>query len=157
MARSSLTIILFLIISAASFAGVNNPPKPRSEDKCPVCGMFVSRYPDFLSSVVFADGSYVFFDGPKDLFQCYLDTQRYLPSKKKADISALMVTDYYNLAVIDARSAYFVAGSDVHGPMGNELIPFSKRVEANEFLKDHHGKIILRFDEVTPAMLKDRE
>ncbi len=158
MSRYVPAIILFLFLSGAvALAGVNNPPNPGPKDKCPVCGMFVSKYPDFLSSMAFADGSHAFFDGPKDLFKCYLDVQRYLPSKKKADIGAVHVMDYYNRAVIDARTAYFVVGSDIRGPMGSELIPFRQNAEAREFLKDHHGTLVLRFDEVTPAILKEME
>ncbi len=119
--------------------------------------MFVSKYPDFLSSMAFPDGSQAFFDGPKDLFKCYLDVQRYLPSKKKADVGAVFVRDYYNRTLIDARTAYFVVGSDILGPMGSELIPFKQSAEAQEFLKDHHGKLVLRFAEVTPAILEEME
>ncbi len=157
MVKLSATIVLCLIISSFAHAAGSNAPKPGPQDKCPVCGMFVSKYPDFVSSILFKDGSSAFFDGPKDLFQCYLDLQRYLPSKKKTDIAALLVSSYYDLASIDARAAYFVVGSDVRGPMGNELIPFGRQSEAQEFLKDHRGKAILRFNEVTPAVLKEMD
>jgi nitrous oxide reductase accessory protein NosL len=38
--------------------------------------------------------------------------------------------------------------------MGRELIPFSKAEDAREFMKDHKGKAILRFRDVTPEVLK---
>ena len=55
---------------------------------------------------------------------------------------------------MDARTAWFVVGSDVLGPMGHELVPFAREAEAREFLRDHRGKQVLRFAEVTPALLK---
>jgi nitrous oxide reductase accessory protein NosL len=47
-----------------------------------------------------------------------------------------------------------VIGSDTLGPMGHELVPLASEAEAREFLKDHHGRRVLRFDEVTPALLE---
>jgi len=38
--------------------------------------------------------------------------------------------------------------------MGRELIPFAREIEAREFKKDHKGKSILRFKDVTPAIVK---
>ena len=33
--------------------------------------------------------------------------------------------------------------------MGNELIPFEQESDAKTFLKDHRGKKIVRFDQVS--------
>ena len=44
-------------------------------------------------------------------------------------------------------------GSDVLGPMGKEFIPFGKEAEARQFMKDHQGKVILRFGEITRDMI----
>jgi nitrous oxide reductase accessory protein NosL len=38
--------------------------------------------------------------------------------------------------------------------MGHELVPFGRREEAEEFKRDHRGRRLWRFDEVTPALLK---
>jgi len=157
LARFSAAILVFLLIGSLAAAGANDPVKPGPGDKCPVCGMFAAKYPEFLSQMVFRDGSSAFFDGPKDLFKCYLNRSRYLPSKNKIDVAALFVKDYYSLAVIDARTAFFVVGSDIRGPMGSELIPFRKKAEAAEFQKDHQGKRTLRFNEVTAFLLKEME
>jgi nitrous oxide reductase accessory protein NosL len=37
--------------------------------------------------------------------------------------------------------------------MGNELIPFKTEQEAKDFIKDHGGDRIVRFDEITPKMV----
>ena len=125
-----------------------DPRPPTAEDRCGVCGMFVAKYPNWVATVVFADGSQVFFDGPKDLFRYLLDLEKYRAKDRK--ISEVFVTDYYRTAFIDARSAFFVSGSDVMGPMGGELIPLEKREEAETFAKDHGGREILEFDDITP-------
>jgi nitrous oxide reductase accessory protein NosL len=147
-------IALLLVAVAGASADPTSFIKPSPRDKCPVCGMFVAKYPDFVAEIVFKDGSYAVFDGVKDLFKYYLDLARYNPSKKPSDIRSIFVTDYYAVQPTDAFSAFFVIGSDVYGPMGRELIPFVTENDAQEFMKDHAGKQVLRFGEVSAELLK---
>ena len=152
--------LLFVILVAQSTTGFAAPLRPRTlgaADKCPVCGMFVAKYKDFAGQIQFKDGATVFFDGPKDLFKYYLGPGRYNPGKKQADVASVFVTSYYTLAPIDGLKAWYVTGSDVYGPMGRELVPFERETEAREFKRDHKGKAIVRFREVTPAHLKELE
>lgn len=151
-----LKIVLALLV-LTTFAYGATPPapkKPGPKDKCPVCGMFVAKYPDFVAHLVFKDGSEAFFDGVKDMMKYYFDLAKYNPAKKTSDIAAIYVTDYYTLKLIDGHQAYYVIGSDVYGPMGRELIPFGDKKAAQEFLKDHKGKSLLKFSEITPAVIK---
>ena len=129
--------------------------KPSPRDKCTVCGMFVAKYPDWVASIAFGDGSAAFFDGPKDMYKYYHNLTKYNSAKKKSDIRTMQVSDYYSLEPIDAFKAYYVMGSDVYGPMGRELIPFALEADAAEFLKDHAGKRIVTFRDITPELLKD--
>ncbi|HEY6008881.1 MAG TPA: nitrous oxide reductase accessory protein NosL [Geobacteraceae bacterium] len=159
MKRLSLCVS-FIILVALSTTAFGAPPqarRPNVSDKCPVCGMFVAKYKDFAGQIRFKDGATVFFDGPKDLFKYYLGLARYNPGKKQADVAAVFVTSYYTLAPIDGLKAWYVTGSDVYGPMGRELVPFEKETEAREFKRDHKGKAIVRFREVTPLHLKELE
>jgi copper chaperone NosL len=150
-------IILFassLVLWAIAAFGDDLPTlKPSPDDKCPVCGMFVHKYPDWVSEITFTDGSHVFFDGVKDMLKYYHNLEKYHPSKSQSDIKSLYVTEYYDMTVIEARNAWFVAGSDVFGPMGRELIPLKNREDAENFKKDHNGSMIYDFDEITPAVL----
>ena len=130
------------------------PAKPSSEHKCPVCGMYVAEYTDFLAAVVFRDGATVFFDGCKDMFRFLFEVDRFAPGRKRADINLIWATDYYSLKWIDGSTAFYVRGSDVLGPMGRELIPFGKETEAKGFMEDHAGESLFRFAEVTPDVLK---
>jgi len=132
-------------------------PAPQARDKCPVCGMFVSKYPDWVVSVALKDATTLYFDGAKDFFTWYHNMQKYTPSKNKAAITAITVKDYYTLKDVDAAKASYVIGSDVYGPMGKELVPFGKLADAHAFLKDHRGKMVLRFSDITPAALKSLE
>jgi nitrous oxide reductase accessory protein NosL len=123
-------------------------PKPGPKDKCPVCGMFVAKYPDFVAVVSYKDNTHAFFDGVKDMMKYYFNLRKYSPSKKHEDILQIHVTDYYGLTLIDGSKAYYVLGSDVYGPMGREFIPFNSEADAEEFLRDHKGKTVLRFQDI---------
>lgn len=142
-------ILLILMLAAPLlWAGEASQVKPGPKDKCPVCGMFVAKYPEWIAAVAFADRSVVFFDGVKDMLKYYFNMARYAPGKTAADIRAIHVLDYYRLEPIDGRKAFYVAGSDVYGPMGKELIPFEKESEAQEFMRDHKGKAVLSFEKI---------
>jgi copper chaperone NosL len=149
-----ITLSGLLFLSAAMcLAEEAGPPKLAPTDKCPVCGMFVAKYPDFVARIVFKDNSQAFFDGVKDMMKYYFNLAKYNPGKQVADITAVAVTDYYSLTLIDGLTAYYVIGSDVYGPMGKELIPFKGEAEAKEFMKDHAGKAILTFKDIKPETL----
>jgi len=126
----------------------------KKTDRCPVCGMFVYKYPKWVAQIVFQDGTTYFYDGAKDMFKHIFDTHKYTPGQSADQIKAIYVTDYYEVELIEAKPAYYVIGSDVLGPMGHELLPFKDQESAQEFLEDHKGKSILRFDEVTPALIE---
>jgi nitrous oxide reductase accessory protein NosL len=128
-------------------------PKPAPTDTCPVCGMFVAKYPEWVGTVLYKDGHAHHFDGAKDLFKYLLDMPKWAPGHQAEDIQSIGVTEYYSVSLIDARKAWYVIGSDVLGPMGHELIPLETEEDAKEYSADHGGKRILRFEEVTYDLL----
>ena len=152
--RFALLLLTLALTLTLSDAGERQPIKPAPGDKCPVCGMFVAKFQDWNAEIIFKDGSYAVFDGAKDMFKYYLELKRYNPSKTLGDIDSIYATDYYDLTLIDGTKAFFVIGSDVHGPMGRELIPFKEEGGARDFLKDHKGKAVLKFKEVTLEVIK---
>jgi copper chaperone NosL len=129
-------------------------PAPGPRDTCPVCGMFVAKYPEWVATVVYADGQAVHFDGAKDFFKYLADLEKYAPGRSLNEITAMGVTEYYSLTLTDARGAFYAIGSDVYGPMGHELIPLATEADATDFMRDHHGKRLVRYDEVDAPMLK---
>ena len=125
------------------------PPRTR----CSVCGMFVAKYPNWLARIHYDDADQTkYFDGVKDMMVFYFDPEKYKSPSRDA-IKDIFVKDYYSLKSLPAKNAYYVIGSDVYGPMGHELIPFELKEAAESFLKDHHGKEILTFDDITPELI----
>jgi copper chaperone NosL len=145
-----ISLLTFFVALAADSTSIAVP----AGAKCPVCGMFVAKYPDWSATARFRDGSVSYYDGPKDMFSHYSDPARYTPGKQQTDFAALAVKEYYSLVMIEARTAFYVVGSDVLGPMGSELIPFSSEKDALSFKTDHKGKRVLRFNEITPQIIK---
>jgi nitrous oxide reductase accessory protein NosL len=154
--RCLIPIICLVVFAVSPVAAERKPVTLTKNDKCPVCGMFVAKYPDMIAEIVFKDGTYAAFDGPKDMFRYYLDMKKYNPSKTINEIDSIYVHEYYSLTFIDGRKAYYVVGSDVFGPMGRELIPFLKEEDAFAFKKDHKGKI-MRFGDITEEVVKTLE
>ena len=155
MNRIITAVVLLALLSVTTAFGADKGVTPvPATAKCPVCGMFVAKFPDWTATVRFKDGTTLFYDGPKDMFIHYFDIARYTPGKRQDDIVALTVKEYYSLAPIDARAAFFVIGSDVYGPMGSELIPFKTEKEAKSFKLDHKGTRIVRFTDITRQTVK---
>jgi len=155
-----MRLISVLALSSLILGGVSCSTESRSENttkmsRCPVCGMSVEEYPNFLCQLQLKDGSLLSFDGPKDMFTYYQNPGKYHPSAQPSDIVSVKVSDYYSLERIDGRAAYYVTGSNVSGPMGNELIAFEKEDDAQEFMVDHAGKSLLRFKDVTPRTIEE--
>jgi nitrous oxide reductase accessory protein NosL len=158
MKRTFLMALLFsMLIACTATAAWNKPPSSTAVAKCPVCGMFVAKYPDWVATITFRDATMVYFDGPKDLFTFYLNPGKYYQVRKQSDIADIHVKDYYSLTVIDGRQAFYVIGSNVLGPMGKELVPFAGKNDADGFMRDHRGGGILRFGEITRAVMKGLE
>lgn len=151
MPRLLFALLMVFALSPARAGEIVVPP-PQQGDKCPVCGMFVAPYPEWVAAVVYKDGHAHYFDGAKDLFRFLQSPTRWAPGHRDADVAGISVTEYYAVRPIDAKPAFYVIGSDVYGPMGRELIPLATEADAAEFVRDHGGKV-LRFDAVTADIL----
>ncbi len=136
----ALALYLFEVKRFGDLNDIKGKIEITTDEKCPICGMYIYKYPKWATQIFYADKHYSF-DGVKDLMKYYFDN--------KDGISKILVTDYYSQKAIEARESYFVVGSDVYGPMGDELIPFIELDDAKTFSMDHKGVKILKFDEIT--------
>jgi nitrous oxide reductase accessory protein NosL len=132
-------------------------PDLGKQDKCPVCGMFVYKHPKWAAFIYYEKKGkleHLAFDGVKDLMKFYFEPNKWGDyGNIKKHIKKIVVRDYYTLKPVWAKAAWYVVGSDVYGPMGNELIPFKTKEAAENFMRDHHGRKILRFDEITKELV----
>ena len=117
--------------------------------KCPVCGMFVAKYPKWAALMV-VDGKHYFFDGIKDMLKFYFFDGDFKYDRSK--ISKMLVSNYYTKKAVRIKDAFLVYDSKVLGPMGREIIAFSSQDEAKNFINDHGGKLV-KFSDITPKMV----
>lgn len=137
-------------VAAAAAAPIDVPERA----KCPVCAMFVAKYPGWAAEVVAPGPRTWYFDGVKDLMKFLFDAAAYgVDDLPEATTLEIRVTDYYSQTGVDARAAHYVVGSNVYGPMGNELIPFASADEAEAFRADHAGDRVVTWDGITPAIV----
>jgi len=153
--KNTLVVILWCIALSLSLGRPlaeekvsTGPLEVGKKDLCPVCGMFVSKYPNWVAQIIFDDKTCVFFDGSKDMFKYYFDLNKYNPQKTRDGILMIWVTDYYTTRLINGTTAVYVTNSDVLGPMGKELIPHASYKAAEHFVKDHGGDKILGFRDI---------
>ena len=173
---NSLSLIPALIISAilsllpmasvaADLMELPDGSKLDLTQKCPVCGMVIGgkdaqgvtvTYKDGrvvgfggVAAAGFKDGHVVGFEGARCLFIYNSVPEKY--DVNVANIAHQYVTDFVSKKMIELPKAFLVLGSNVKGPMGYELIPFTSRDEAAKFASENDGKWIVQLHEVTRA------
>ena len=121
--------------------------------RCPVCGMYPAKSPDWAAQVIFANGDAHFFDSPLSLFLYLGNVARYSPGRSASDIVARYVTDGAGSGWTDAATAYYVHGSSARGPMRAGNLPaFASAQEAERFAAARGGRV-LAFESVDAALL----
>lgn len=121
----ALVFIVFALLGACSREEVA---------RCRECGMRVDGDPRFLAGTTL-DGEELLFDTPKCLF-------RFLASEPGHGAEAPWAVEYYSGERAPLDQLRFVVGSDVLGPMGDDLIPVGEHAE--RFARDHGGRVLER-------------
>lgn len=150
----ALLAALMLGQPVAASAADLSPQQVQRATRCPVCGMYPSRTPQWTAQIVFNDQSASSFDSPVDMFRFLNNMALFDKQHKATDIGAIYVADYGTKAWADARKAFFVHGSTARGPMNDPNLPaFATREAADAFAKAQGGKV-LTFAEVTRDIIK---
>ncbi len=125
----------------------STPTSAVADHDCRYCGMPSDDYPQYNALALTAEGDSLFFCSTRCLLLTHLE------SGQAVNLERLFVTDYYEQEKVAAPQAFFVAGSDVIGPMGRDLIPHASRAAAEEFRQDHRGTAIYPFDSLDLPLL----
>jgi nitrous oxide reductase accessory protein NosL len=82
--------------------------------------------------------------------QCLFEFLKHPRKYVKKDVVPfrIWVIDFPTGAWISGKTAYYVAGSRQHGPMGLEAIVFDKKKAAGDFVRKEGGKVMV-FAQVT--------
>jgi len=114
------------------------------------------QYPSWVSKIKLSSGKELLFSSPKSMFELYFRPGRWydLNIKKESDFLQLIVTDFNTLKPIDAKGAFYVYGSKMIAPSGDDLPAFSSYNEAKKFMKKYNGSRVLSFDRVNYGLIK---
>ncbi|HNC99729.1 MAG TPA: nitrous oxide reductase accessory protein NosL [Myxococcota bacterium] len=130
------------------------PQYVQRSTRCPVCGMYPYRTPQWTAQIVFNDQTASSFDSPADMFRFINNMMLFDKTHKPADIGAIWVADYTTKAWVDAKKAFYVLGSKARGPMNEPNLPaFASREAADAHVKAEGGKV-LAFGDVTREVIK---
>ena len=119
-----------------------------SQDRCPVCAMQVSKYEKFACAVQLMNGNTFYFCGSGCMIRSWLHPDIFLGAEKE-ELKRSVVQDYFTGEQVPGRSVYWVAGSDVIGPMGPALVPLKNEQDLDVFKKRHGAKAVFRLSEMT--------
>ncbi|MDR2011537.1 MAG: nitrous oxide reductase accessory protein NosL [Rhodanobacter sp.] len=133
----------------ASYSAV----EPGAGTVCSLDGMRLADYPGPKAQIHYTTGAPDFFCDTIELFSVHLR------SEQGRRIQAMYVQDmgaadwkHPQGHWIDARTAFYIVGSDQHGSMGPTIASFADQAQADAFAKQHGGKLY-RFEQITPDMV----
>ena len=154
----ALTLYLWNVKRKGDLGEVEGRIEVNEDEKCPVCGMFVAKYPKWAAQLYIKHNEHehhLSFDGVKDMMKFYFNPSKWgnYASVSQESIMRVAVSDYYSGRGIDGRKAFYVIRSDIYGPMGHEFIPFENEEEAKTFQKEHRGTKMLNFQDIMEAMV----
>lgn len=134
-----------------------------SSDECHLCGMIISNFSGpkgelYRQQVSQEQSNQVMkFCSTRDLLSYYLDPEN------TRNVTAIWVHDMSKMPwettddefFIDAKEAWFVAGSSKNGAMGKTLASFSLKKDAEEFINSFGG-YLLSFEQISTEILMEQ-
>jgi len=118
--------------------------------------MKVYKEPRWVSKITLTNGKKLFFISPKSMIEFYLQPGKWFDVgvKSEGDFKQILVTDFKTMEPINARGAWYVYGSSIISPAGDDLIPFGNYEDAKAFSERQNGKRILAFAEISDALIR---
>jgi nitrous oxide reductase accessory protein NosL len=123
---------------------------------CLVRNIAVYKNPKWIAQIEVRGGKKVYFSSPKSMFEFYFRPAKWydVGVKSEKDFRKIIVTDFNTLKAINAREAFYLYGSRVISPAGDDLIAFSTKESAEAFLKINGGSRVFTFDKVSDALIR---
>lgn len=124
-------------------------------DECHVCGMIITDFPGPKGQAVEKGGVYKFCSTAEMLGWWMQPENRVLNAKLFVhDMGRSAWDSPQDEHLIDATSAYYVAGTPLKGAMGAVLASFAEEAAAQKLAAEQGGRV-LRFEEIDQAVLQE--
>jgi copper chaperone NosL len=151
--RPAMAAVAMALLAACASSVATRAVDLAQDTTCSMDGMLIADFPG-------PKGQILYDRGPPDVF---CDTVELLSAllapEQEKHVVAVYTQDMAQAAWdkpqghwIDARAAYYVAGSRKTGSMGPTLGAFAKETDAQAFARDNGGKV-LRFADIKPDMV----
>ena len=123
---------------------------------CLVRHLKLYKAPKWVAKIEVRNGKIVYFSSPKSMFEFYHRPGKWFDVgvKSERDFSKIIVTDYETLKPINAEEAFYVYGSRITSPAGDDLVVFKSQKVAQKFAKEYNGKRIFKFNEVSDSLIR---
>ncbi|MEN4053500.1 MULTISPECIES: nitrous oxide reductase accessory protein NosL [Sulfurimonas] len=146
-----ITTLLLLVVSLLFSSEMNYDKNTTGL----VRHMKVYKYPKWAAKIELASGEDIYFISPKSMFEFYFRPGKWpeFNIKSESDFKNIYVTDYATAKTVKAKGAFYVYGSNVTSPAGDDLVPFDSYKRAEEFSKLHNGKRIFGFREISRGLI----
>ena len=148
-----MTKLLYLCVAVLGIMGCQPqeetaPMHPQpfvSGDECHLCGMAITGFPGPKGQAFTGRPlSVVKFCSTRDLISWYLQPENH-PNTKALFVHDMARSDWQHpddRHLIDARSAWYVVGSNQTGAMGPTLASFAQQKDAETFANQKDGEVI---------------
>ena len=153
MRKSTKYLILLPLFFTTSL--IAEPIKVTKDELGIIRNLKVYKYPRWISQITTSQNKKLYFSSSKSMFEFYFLFKKWPEFNVKTidDMTEILVTDFKTHDAINARSAYYVYGSNITSIAGDDLIPFKNEHDAKQYAKDHNGKRIFRFSTVKHQLI----
>ena len=147
-----ISIFALLLLNAENNTTQNNLNATKWQiSRDPVYMLDISKYPKFATKMVLKNGKTIPFVSVKSMMNFFYHPEKYPGYGVSPDgrqIDKMFVKDYLNGKEIPIESAWFVFGSRLVGPHGDDLIPLSSKTKAELFVQKYDGTKIMSYNEM---------
>ena len=132
------------------------PIKFTKTDTCLIRQLKVYKDPSWVAKIRTRQDKEAYFSSPKSMFEYYFNPIKWasLGAIASSDIEEIWVTDFNTLEAVDAKTSYYVYGSNVTSPGGDDLVAFKTKADAKAFAAKHNGRRVLSFFEMKNSLIQ---
>jgi hypothetical protein len=134
----------------AALAAVSVLAACKTEPRCKTCGMRIDRASPWRAEIAGPGSDVVQFDSPRCALRAYVTdiTEGRKRGGGPRVRRVLRVQEYYDRTFRAGEDVRFVAGGDVTGPMGPDLVPVDPG-RVTKFVQDHGADRAYSLGEIT--------
>ncbi len=139
-------VILLTLVLIINLVADDNKTAQQKLD--PVYKLELDKYPKFSTELILKNGKKIKFSSVKSMMNFYFHPEKYpeYGVKSRKEIDEMFVRDYITGKKIDAKDAFYIFGSKLIEPHGDDLIPLSSKTQVELFMKRYGGSKVLRID-----------